>query len=71
MISVCACVCVCVCVVSCCAAYTTICLCDPLFVNKLNGRVLKTVMRDIRENIFATQDGSCKESVTRIFKILL
>ena len=63
MISVRACVCV-----SCYAAYTIICLCDSLFV-KLDGRVLKTVMRETRENIFADQDGRCKESV--IIKILL
>jgi len=40
-----------VCVVSCYVAYTIICLGDPLFVNKLNGRVFKNVMREIRENI--------------------
>jgi len=68
-VCVCMCVCVCVCVVLCCAAYTTICLCDPVFVNKLNGWVLKTVVCDIRENVFAGQDGSYKESV--VFKILL
>jgi len=52
------CVCVCVCVVSCYPAYTVICLCDPLFVNKLSGWVLEIVMCEIRENIFVGQDGS-------------
>ena len=50
----------CACVVSFYASYTIICLCDPLFINKLNGRVLKTVMCEIRENMFAGQDGSYK-----------
>jgi len=49
---------VCVCVVSCYAAYTVICLCDRLFVNKLNGQLLKTVICEVRENIFAGQNDS-------------